>query len=430
MCPRSFMTLFVAGLAAYLASAPHASAYVLEGPRALDPTITYYNAAPQHDWAVARAIRAWESSGAQIEFRPAPRREAALVFRYMRGESFLGGLTTQLNRSELPADHRAPEPGDTAIDLPRLSPSQARGDRFVVALIVAHELGHVLGLGHDDVGCATMNSSIAEDAPAGCGHPPPGQWRCRLVERDDARGAVEVYGGHARQARRPPFCPTEPPPPPPADLTLRARPRTGEVRLRWRNRSGVTKVVTARGSSCPPRSGVRHRRPVSSAGRPTGEVTYPLELERTCYAAWSRDGFGRLSRRPATATFRPPPPPAAPTDALVTRSVNASGGALGATLRWRNPADAADVVVARATDDCATRSHDAHAGGDLLPAVRGRAQSYSDLRFSPGAPERYCYTLWSMDRFGRLSNPVALRGNRSAPGEVVLTSPSPTQAAD
>ena len=34
-------------------------------------------------------------------------------------------------------------------------------DRYTMALVVAHELGHVLGLGHEDRICATMKSKLS-----------------------------------------------------------------------------------------------------------------------------------------------------------------------------------------------------------------------------------------------------------------------------
>jgi hypothetical protein len=62
-------------------------------------------------------------------------------------------------------------------------------DRYSAAQVIAHELGHVLGLGHTTVPCAAMSAGwYCPDAPAG-------EWRCRLLERDDVEGAVHLYGG-------------------------------------------------------------------------------------------------------------------------------------------------------------------------------------------------------------------------------------------
>jgi len=76
-----------------------------------------------------------------------------------------------------------------------------------MALVIAHELGHVLGLGHENSVCATMNAYIDVNHPANCAAPPPGTWVCRLLRADDVRGAVKLYGGTVRPLRGPEFCP-------------------------------------------------------------------------------------------------------------------------------------------------------------------------------------------------------------------------------
>src|SRR2546430_4980723 len=73
---------------------------------------------------------------------------------------------------------------------------QTGHDRYEMALIVAHELGHVLGLDHETGVCATMNPSVADDHTTLCPAPPAGTWTCRLLQADDVRGgAVKLYGG-------------------------------------------------------------------------------------------------------------------------------------------------------------------------------------------------------------------------------------------
>jgi hypothetical protein len=75
-----------------------------------------------------------------------------------------------------------------------------------MALVVAHELGHVLGLDHEDRVCATMNKYIDDGHPENCPAPPDGEWVCRLLRADDVRGAVKLYGGNVRPIRGPEFC--------------------------------------------------------------------------------------------------------------------------------------------------------------------------------------------------------------------------------
>jgi hypothetical protein len=45
----------------------------------------------------------------------------------------------------------------------------------------------VLGLGHTAVRCAAMSAGWS------CPDAPAGEWRCRLLERDDVEGAVHLY---------------------------------------------------------------------------------------------------------------------------------------------------------------------------------------------------------------------------------------------
>ena len=75
-----------------------------------------------------------------------------------------------------------------------------------MALVVAHELGHVLGLGHEDRICATMNSYLVDGHTEHCPAAPQGMWVCRLLRVDDVRGAVRLYGGTVRPIRGPEFC--------------------------------------------------------------------------------------------------------------------------------------------------------------------------------------------------------------------------------
>jgi hypothetical protein len=83
---------------------------------------------------------------------------------------------------------------------------QVGHDRYETALILAHELGHVLGLDHETQQCATMNPSVGADHTTLCPAPPAGMWTCRLLQPDDVRGAVALYGGTVRGWRGSSFC--------------------------------------------------------------------------------------------------------------------------------------------------------------------------------------------------------------------------------
>jgi hypothetical protein len=70
-----------------------------------------------------------------------------------------------------------------------------RCNRFAAASVVAHELGHVLGLKHTTATCATMNPEGSEWGGAQCPRLKPWQWRCRLLEFADIAAAADLYGG-------------------------------------------------------------------------------------------------------------------------------------------------------------------------------------------------------------------------------------------
>src|SRR5687767_13563101 len=46
-----------------------------------DGTVTYFNASPEHEWAVQQAVGAWNASGARVRFVPTTAAEAQLLIR-------------------------------------------------------------------------------------------------------------------------------------------------------------------------------------------------------------------------------------------------------------------------------------------------------------------------------------------------------------
>lgn len=414
-----FLTLIV-----LLAPAGAAAYSINEGlSRGEGRVVTYYNTVPEHDWAVKRAVRAWNRSGAQVEFVPDSRGDAELVIE--GGALGLSGHASTITRSS------GPQAGDAKVTIP--SPSGERGQRFSVALIAAHELGHVVGLNHEDSGCATMNSTITAAAPARCRQPPAGRWRCGLLEEDDIQGAVKLHGGTPRPPRRT-YCPKvppkpRPPPPPPPEPLEPPDPRdplssggavevlsdpgsSRRVTVRWLNGASerVREAVVARAPGrCPAKPGGLERRTVPADPGGEGRATFPLDLVPSCYAVWSRDRSGRLSREAATAFYEPPAAPQPPTNLVASLALSHPLGDTGVSLRWHN-AEAEtvrSVLIARAKGRCPGRPPRRPRPWDSPAAQPDTFQEHYDLGFYPGPDtERYCYAVWSRDRFGRLSRPA------------------------
>ncbi|GAA5123335.1 hypothetical protein GCM10023339_43050 [Alloalcanivorax gelatiniphagus] len=156
--------------------------------------------------AVTNAVRAWNSSGIKVRFKKvASVRKARLVIRNTKRVP--AGCGTGYGTLGYPG------PGRKAY-VSILHGSDADGQKCAwpgQSLVVAHELGHVLGLDHDMSGCSLMNTShtngvapslcIGDDVEAA----KPGRWRCRVLERVDLRRAKRLYGGKVRVSE-PEWC--------------------------------------------------------------------------------------------------------------------------------------------------------------------------------------------------------------------------------
>lgn len=295
-------SLLAAALLA-LALAPASSSYVPGGNPWPGGTIRYYNAAADQAWPVARAAWVWNHSGARVRFVPSSRADAQLVI-----DRFPHGGCVAHARATLGFGRPA------RVWLPRIDETSELCNSYTMAHAVAHELGHVLGLAHEERGCALMNPTGTWRGPKLCPTAQPWEWRCGLLEEDDVRGAVALYGGRIAAVAR--DCPVYQAIRAPARAVARAYPGQG-VELRF-VRPALPAVPTFLAVSTTSTGGYgfsvqRDRCPtdVAAARRyrwsvQAGEETRiadrsRLEPGRYCYAVWAFDGLGRASAQPAWA---------------------------------------------------------------------------------------------------------------------------------
>jgi hypothetical protein len=158
--------------------------------------VRYFNAAPDQAWAVKQAVSAWNGSGAHIRFVAVPRRSAQLVIHEQSNEVNCShphasvGYVRDAHVFIFPAHGVSPV-----------------CNRYWAAIALTHELGHVLGLLHEDHYCAAMNSTGNIHGGPRCSPRDPWSWRCRLLELDDIAGIAKVYGGKPRLPKGPATCP-------------------------------------------------------------------------------------------------------------------------------------------------------------------------------------------------------------------------------
>jgi hypothetical protein len=307
-------------LAAGLAAPAAGHAYKLLGHRWAGNTVPYYNAAKAHGAAVRHAARLWNRSGARIRFVAVPRRRARLIVRYQR-PICTGFAVVRLGIRKL---------ARSTVLLPPVTRRTRRcSDRFNTTITAAHEFGHVLGLWHEPRRCALMNPSSFHLGSPQCGaigrmNRTPWLWRCRVIEPDDVRGAVSIYGGRVRP-RPKPFCSTYRAQPAPTLVSLTADGATGSIAARLRrppdpripkllllsvlgSRTGVS--IDFAKDRCPP--------PTSTLGQPwhvaPGRerrfyVADGLEPGRYCVAAQAVDRIGRPGGRVEEFITVPAPEP-------------------------------------------------------------------------------------------------------------------------
>jgi chitodextrinase len=160
----------------------------------------------------------------------------------------------------------------------------------------AHEMGHVMGLAHEQRRCATMNAVLWQKCPQ---PPQPWQVRCRVLTADDVRGVIRLYGGRLRKVGAL-YCDQEPAPAAPAALTLTQS--NASVHIAWTAPAGPPSqwvLVLRRQGVCPtgagdPQAQILERVP-ATAGAPAALDDTPDPAGHYCYAVATLGTYQRPS---------------------------------------------------------------------------------------------------------------------------------------
>jgi hypothetical protein len=292
-----------------LALTASAHAYSVEGKPWPRGQVLYYNAAPDQAWAVQRGVAAWNASGANVRFVAVSPAQAQLTIRELprsdcapRDVSVSGEATVGYARG-------------ATVWLSKLDTASRKCNAYASAETVAHELGHVLGLGHESRGCATMNPSGSFRGPTLCAGP-AWTWDCGLLHRDDIEGALKLYGGTIREPAIH-TCELYPGPATPRRLALGAGTRPGSVSATFVRPADAVPpsflgasiapsyTIQAQKDACPAAADLNRRyRWKSAAGAVEASGVDALARGTYCVAVWALDALGRPSAAPATAWIK------------------------------------------------------------------------------------------------------------------------------
>jgi hypothetical protein len=281
--------------------------------------ITYVDRTLDAD-AVKQAVRVWNTSGIKMRFKKiSSKRRADLVIKNSRkvpsgcgtGVASLG--YTGRRQAYVRILHGTDADGQSCA-----WPGQT--------LVLIHELGHVLGLQHDDSRCSVMNSyHVNGVAPGQCFTPDtddfderPGRWWCGGLVRKDIQRARKMYGGKVHVPATP-WCDIVPVMPATGPVTAVATGGGGvQVTLHhepepalptWLSGSGHAQSpfyeVHVTPGACSAVAGdvgtIHVRRPWTAApGTPETVDTFG-DAGVQCVTAWAIDPLGRYAAVPSTS---------------------------------------------------------------------------------------------------------------------------------
>jgi hypothetical protein len=277
------------------------AAYVAQGCPWPGGVVRYYNAATDQAWAVRRAVEAWNSSGARIRLVAAPASQASVRIQHFPRISCTINAEATIGYTR-----------NARIWIFRRDNASPYCNSYAAAESLAHEFGHVLGLGHETRGCSAMNPVGTLQGPELCPKGQRWQWRCRLLTADDVAGAIALYGGTAAPQTGPRDCNLYAGIVAPSGLRVESTSVSHQFRISFRRPSAASvppflssetkqpeSFVAASSSGCPsdPHRFPRHFWTASTGGTESISVELPTGL--SCISVWAVDTVGRPSARAA-----------------------------------------------------------------------------------------------------------------------------------